>query len=536
VAPEETVFTEAGGTIGRADGNTLVLSDPQKAISRVHARVFRADGRWMIEDRGSAVPVVVNNRPLGNGVSAPIGVGDSITIGGYALQVVSDRGAAAPMPATASTPKDDPLAMFGGGGGGDPFADLIPPLAAPPPAKPARSAPASGVLPDDFDPFGAPQPAPPDPLKAGGAALPDDFSLGIGLGSSGKSPSVDELFDLKPGAGPDPFGPGHPLGERPLGRAGGSPSVDPMVAIGAARPADTNARPAQRDDVPEIHGSFRPPEARPTPEAPPSMLLSWDEAPGAKIKTVIIPATGGGGQDPAAPRPAQTVPPRQPPQAAPQPAPQPGPSRSAAAASDEELLRAFLAGAGVPDLQVPGPLTPQLMNVFGTLLRTATQGTLDLLMARALTKREVQAAQTMILERDNNPLKFSPSVDVAMHHLLAPRGMGFMSPVRAMKDAYDDLRAHQFGVVAGTRAALEGVVARFDPAELEKRLTQRSVLGTFLPGNRKAGLWDLFVKLYAEIAKEAEEDFHALFGREFLKAYEAQIAKLESRDKPGERR
>jgi FHA domain-containing protein len=123
-----------------------------------------------------------------------------------------------------------------------------------------------------------------------------------------------------------------------------------------------------------------------------------------------------------------------------------------------------------------------------------------------------------------------------MHHLLAPRGMGFMSPVRAMKDAYDDLRAHQFGVVAGTRAALEGVVARFDPAELEKRLTQRSMLDTFLPANRKAGLWDLFVTLYAEIAKEAEEDFHALFGREFLKAYEAQIAKLESRDKPGERR
>ena len=52
-------------------------------------------------------------------------------------------------------------------------------------------------------------------------------------------------------------------------------------------------------------------------------------------------------------------------------------------------------------------------------------------------------------------------------------------------------------------------------------------MDAFLPGNRKAKLWDLFVELYGDISKEAEDDFHALFGKEFLKAYEAQIAELE---------
>ena len=33
-----------------------------------------------------------------------------------------------------------------------------------------------------------------------------------------------------------------------------------------------------------------------------------------------------------------------------------------------------------------------------------------------------------------------------------------------MRDAYDDLRAHQFGFLAGMRAALEGMLKRFDPA------------------------------------------------------------------------
>ena len=38
-------FDELGGNIGRAEGNTLTLTDSEKIISRVHAAiVFREDG------------------------------------------------------------------------------------------------------------------------------------------------------------------------------------------------------------------------------------------------------------------------------------------------------------------------------------------------------------------------------------------------------------------------------------------------------------------------------------------------------------
>ena len=49
-----------------------------------------------------------------------------------------------------------------------------------------------------------------------------------------------------------------------------------------------------------------------------------------------------------------------------------------------------------------------------------------------------------------------------------------------MRDAFDDLRAHQLGVMAGMRAALEGVLQRFDPAQLEGKLTRRSGIGSLL--------------------------------------------------------
>jgi type VI secretion system FHA domain protein len=115
-------------------------------------------------------------------------------------------------------------------------------------------------------------------------------------------------------------------------------------------------------------------------------------------------------------------------------------------------------------------------------------------------------------------------------HLLVPHGRGFMPPVTAVKDAYNDLRSHQFGMMAGMRGALTSVLERFDPAHLEKRLTRKRGLGSSILSSRKAKLWELYEDLHSEISREAEDDFQALFGREFLKAYEAQIRKLEQED------
>jgi FHA domain-containing protein/type VI secretion system protein len=170
------------------------------------------------------------------------------------------------------------------------------------------------------------------------------------------------------------------------------------------------------------------------------------------------------------------------------------------------------------------------MQLVGALLREATGGTLELLAARAALKREMRTGATMIEASDNNPLKFSPNVEAALIHLLNPTMRGFMPPAAAFDDAYADLRAHQVGIVAGMRAALEGVFERFEPQRIEARLSGRSLLDGFLPGlNRRARCWDLFIEMYGQLSREATEDFHTLFGRAFVAAYEAQIDELKRR-------
>jgi FHA domain-containing protein len=224
------------------------------------------------------------------------------------------------------------------------------------------------------------------------------------------------------------------------------------------------------------------------------------------------------------------------PAAAPAPVPvaasAPAPGAPAQNASSAELLNALLSGLGTPSLRLEA-LTPETLLLVGQLLRESTRGAVELLVARAALKREMRAEMTMIVARENNPLKFSPTVEVALQHLLGPPVPGFMPPASAMRDAFVDLRAHQLGVMAGMRAALEGVLGRFDPKQLEGKLSKRSAIDSLIPSTRKARLWESFNELFTQLQSEAQDDFDELFGRAFLKAYEDQLDRLHG--EPGSR-
>ena len=97
-----------------------------------------------------------------------------------------------------------------------------------------------------------------------------------------------------------------------------------------------------------------------------------------------------------------------------------------------------------------------------------------------------------------------------------------------MRDAFDDLRAHEIGVIAGTRAALTEVLGRFDPSVLEKRLAGGSLIESLLPSIRKTKLWEIYLEQYAKIRREAEDDFQSVFGRSFLAAYEQETARVKA--------
>jgi type VI secretion system FHA domain protein len=430
----------------------------------------------MVTDQGKANPILLNGRALGKQAQAPLADGDQMLICGFLLRVTETARLASSADAAP-------------GGEASPRAPAE--QRSPGVDGPAGAAASPDLIPQNFDPFAdefAAKPTPPPPPEA---RLPEDLDLPLGPQTAGEK-SIDSMFGLSPGAKPssDLFGPGTPLDEQPPPK--GTDRAGSLLA-GPDKPSGP-IRASQRDDAPELHGSFRVPvvsrEVGNKPGAPAK------RGPEEKARELNSP--------PAQRRPSVPV---------------------ASSASEDELLKAFLSGLGVDsDFQVK-QLTPEILTLVGALLREAVRGTIDLLRARAQIKTAVHADVTLIAGRHNNPLKFSPDVATALSHLLAPN-RGFMAPREAMQDAYNDLRSHTFGVMAGMRAALAGVLQRFDPAILETRLSEKSVLDGLLPVNRQAKLWNLFKERYSDISQEAEEDFHSLFGKAFLSAYEKQVARI----------
>lgn len=561
-------FDELGGSIGRADHNQLVLPDPERTISRVHARVVFRNGAYAVVDNGSN-PISVNGQVVGAGREHPLRPGDELQIGGYVL------GAAAAAAATRSDPFAD---LFGDAPLGlavAPSVQPLPPAAAaaapprtpagavaaawPPPPAPApawthrappqaaAAAPAAapGPIPEDWDPF-APDPAVDAPRAP---ALPDPLSTLPAAGAD----SLDALFGLSGVAArsdplADPLGGG--AAQALVARPNTAQPGDVLQSL--ARTA-TVMPPSQPDHVSELNTPMSLPVARPSAASsalPQGAVFSWNDPPtGGRVVTlpdvrrVEPPAVAAAPPTPLTPPPplpanldlALTGPASLPAQGATLVQPPPA-ALSALPPGDGSdpagpLLAALLQGLGTPGLRLQA-LTPETMELLGQLLRESTRGAVELLVARAALKREMRAEMTMIVARENNPLKFSPSVEVALQHLLGPPAPGFMPPAAAVRDAFDDLRAHQLGVMAGMRAALEGVLQRFDPRQLEGKLSRRSAIDSLIPATRKARLWEIFTELFAQLQTEAQDDFDELFGKAFVKAYEDQLDRLHGEPGP----
>ncbi|WP_284620224.1 TIR domain-containing protein [Aquabacterium humicola] len=236
-APASMHFGAGVGTIGRHPGNTLVLPDPERNISRIQAEVIGTpSGQFVIRNVSAAVQMAVGNAMLTQGDSAVLAHDDLIRIGLYVLRVVlidtadgEATGIVAPssrspdptladwLPPVESPPWPSPDTRLGTLDADDPFADLLarPPVVRAPdpldppsmddlfaPAPAAQPVPAdlppAGLtrLPDDWDPFGLPSAAAPPAAPQPTAPGPTD----PGPTASGPAPERAEISALVPTA------------------------------------------------------------------------------------------------------------------------------------------------------------------------------------------------------------------------------------------------------------------------------------------------------------------------------------------------
>lgn len=428
------------------------------------------------------------------------------------------------------------------------------PVPPPPPMPvqvPPKAASASSQIPsaEDWDAIlaNAPRridstPAPmPDPMAHEPFELP----------SQARRNPVDPLAEMNPQAAHDMSGIALKRGVDPLSffaadDSAHSPLSDPrptaLTQHDAGLPGDVhpaidllqNNKPAvpgynHSNHAREVTAQFRPPlPVAPVPAPPPA------PAPAVaveKIEQAPPPSPPPPPPPPAPPpvvaapvTPAAAISP--PPAAVTAPPPQPiAPTTDLS--SSEALFKAFLEGAGVPEIAGQQPLDIEAMQRLGRIMRAFTDGTIELLSSRAMLKREVRAEITMIVDEENNPFKILPNGRAVLMQMFGARMPGFLPPEAAVHDALGDLQSHQLGMVAGMRAALLTLLQRFDPAALSRDTPHDGGIGEkLLPGGREARLWRQLQALHADTTSAVEDDFQAVFGRAFQQAYDKEMERL----------
>lgn len=461
--PEMTLDTGVMA-IGRNSDNDWVLPDPARLVSSRHCLIQYKDGRYFLTDNSTnGVELVNAGVRMRRGSSELLEDGEVIRIGEYEIQARIEAGLTQ---------------------GASPFAA-------------ADSANSFEAL------MAAHQSAP--------APIPDTpFSPSASAHLQGVSPqeTLPDLFDFLAPSTPSP-----------------APVSDHV--------------PAERHDFRPPAATLPPPPAMPTPAPGVPQLAGaggglipedWDllgETPAAGNPFATFePAPPLGVSIPEPLQPADVPPVERPvaPVAVTEQAPLT--TSSAPAENHDELLQAFLRGAGLERLRLDNRQAAAQMEAIGRSYRLMVEGLIDVLRARSSLKGEFRMQQTLVRPVENNPLKFAPNADEALLLLLRGGSPAFMPADQAVRDGFDDLRAHQLAVMAGVEAAIKHLLARFEPRALEARMGKGGGLSSLLPGARQAQSWQQFVELYATLSREAEDDFQDLFGREFGRAYEQHIARL----------
>jgi predicted component of type VI protein secretion system len=171
-------------------------------------------------------------------------------------------------------------------------------------------------------------------------------------------------------------------------------------------------------------------------------------------------------------------------------------------------------------------IDPAVQQQLGLIVRLAVQGLVDVLKSRAEVKNSFRLPTTSIKPVENNPLKFSQNADDALHNLFVKRNPGYLGPVEAFQEGFDDVRFHQTAVLAGIRAGFSAMLARLHPQKLEE-LYERKLKRTAMLGlGNKAKYWEMYRAQFEEIDRDREAHFQLLFGEEFALAYNEHLQKL----------
>lgn len=193
----------------------------------------------------------------------------------------------------------------------------------------------------------------------------------------------------------------------------------------------------------------------------------------------------------------------------------------AMAADSAACLQAFLNGLGVSQANIQSVDSSQWWEQLGQALQQSLLGVMDVMRARSEVKNSFRVNQTTFQQRENNPLKFSASIDDAFHNLFNRPGSSFMPARQAIAEAFADISQHEAAIIAGARGAMAGMLTQLAPEKIEAADFGGSFVDKLNPAQRQARFWARYKALHTELTAELGKKNQQGVNDDFISAYEA---------------
>jgi len=484
-------FGSEGGKIGRAPDNDWILPDPDRYVSSHHAKIAFRGGQWLLEDV-STNGVFVNDGDLPLSVTGPhkLRDGDRIRFGDYdVLASIDDDEVTA---ASGRFPAQSGQRQTGAPSGKRTSAQELDYLRRHTYAGHSQSKTRQHM----------------------GEDLGEELDI-TGLFVAGSRDESDAVTAFEQ----------HGLEQlestarsKKLTAASAQPMTKPSAPVSLLDnilDGNTDAATPQQAEE-EWHMATRRLDKR--------KIAAGGAAP--TMQSVVKPAP----QPP--PKPIAREAPR--PTAAPsRPAPEPERNRRGADLVSDSTsgLEAFCRGAGIEPSAIPPSAHSALLGVAGQMIREVV---LDLM--EALRTREEQASrltpeQPGRAPAQSNPLKTSTSMEEAMRKLLAGSSSRHLGGADALRDAFNELKHHELAIGAGVDAALNDLLSRVDPNELQERFDRGLKRNALMGVVNKSKYWELYTEFYPLLNQRDAHGWPAVFTQEFSRAYSDTLADLDKKRK-----
>jgi type VI secretion system protein len=454
------LFGVTGGRIGRAQDNDWILPDPDRYVSSHHCKVDFKAGQWVLEDTST-------NGVFINGSDTPASVegayrlqdGDRLRLGDYEVLVSIDER-------------------------NDFAADESGQIPAPPRVRNKSAVKTHPRATDNdlgeeldltdllTDSAIAPAPTLPPPLRAPASSTPLDLESALALDSD----------DLKAMA-PIPAAP--------------TPAKAPRTAFASLLGDSGEHKTAVRG---------RKPEPKPQPQLevkPDDWHMQTRPYDRKALQALTSPAALAKADKPELERPKRTL--------------------DNGSVDAPVGLDAFCRGAGIDPASLPADTQNVLLTLAGQMLRESVLGLMESLKGRSDLKSRLRLNQTTIQPGENNPLKFSASVDEAVMKLLDPHSSRYLGPIEAIRESFADIRTHQTALAGAIQAAVDELMNRIEPGELQERFDRGLKRGPLLGATNKMKYWDLYTEFYQVLNQRSEQGLPTLFTEELARTYAEKV-------------